>query len=290
MEKTKRVILVSGMSGAGKSTATRILEDMGYHIIDNFPVQLLSLLVDMIENSTDPRYSYIALSTSTEDFPAFLRGIKGEGIEVRVLFLDASDTVLIHRYKSTRRTHPMLLSNTANTLEEAIGVERTMLSKVINNSFVTIDTSFLTEKEMKNTLNQYFAKGAAPSFSISFISFGYKYGVPMDADLMIDVRFLPNPFWVPELRPYSGNDKCVYDYVMEKPETKEFLKRLLSFMDYSFKEYVKEGKNHFTVAIGCTGGQHRSVAITNFLYDHYRNTYHSYKQHRDEKKWITVNE
>ncbi|MDD5881604.1 RNase adapter RapZ [Erysipelotrichaceae bacterium Oil+RF-744-GAM-WT-6] len=290
MEKTKRVILVSGMSGAGKSTATRILEDMGYHIIDNFPVQLLSLLVDMIENSTDPRYSYIALSTSAEDFPAFLRGIKGEGIEVRVLFLDASDTVLIHRYKSTRRTHPMLLSNTANTLEEAIGVERTMLSKVINNSFVTIDTSFLTEKEMKNTLNQYFAKGAAPSFSISFISFGYKYGVPMDADLMIDVRFLPNPFWVPELRPYSGNDKCVYDYVMEKPETKEFLKRLLSFMDYSFKEYVKEGKNHFTVAIGCTGGQHRSVAITNFLYDHYRNTYHSYKQHRDEKKWITGNE
>ena len=290
MEKTKRVILVSGMSGAGKSTATRILEDMGYHIIDNFPVQLLSLLVDMIENSTDPRYSYIALATSAEDFPAFLRGIKGEGIEVRVLFLDASDTVLIHRYKSTRRTHPMLLSNTANTLEEAIGVERTMLSKVINNSFVTIDTSFLTEKEMKNTLNQYFAKGAAPSFSISFISFGYKYGVPMDADLMIDVRFLPNPFWVPELRPYSGNDKCVYDYVMEKPETKEFLKRLLSFMDYSFKEYVKEGKNHFTVAIGCTGGQHRSVAITNFLYDHYRNTYHSYKQHRDEKKWITVNE
>lgn len=290
MEKTKRVILVSGMSGAGKSTATRILEDMGYHIIDNFPVQLLSLLVDMIENSTDPRYSYIALSTSAEDFPAFLRGIKGEGIEVRVLFLDASDTVLIHRYKSTRRTHPMLLSNTANTLEEAIGVERTMLSKVINNSFVTIDTSFLTEKEMKNTLNQYFAKGAAPSFSISFISFGYKYGVPMDADLMIDVRFLPNPFWVPELRPYSGNDKCVYDYVMEKPETREFLKRLLSFMDYSFKEYVKEGKNHFTVAIGCTGGQHRSVAITNFLYDHYRNTYHSYKQHRDEKKWITVNE
>ena len=290
MEKTKRVILVSGISGAGKSTATRILEDMGYHIIDNFPVQLLSLLVDMIENSTDPRYSYIALSTSAEDFPAFLRGIKGEGIEVRVLFLDASDTVLIHRYKSTRRTHPMLLSNTANTLEEAIGVERTMLSKVINNSFVTIDTSFLTEKEMKNTLNQYFAKGAAPSFSISFISFGYKYGVPMDADLMIDVRFLPNPFWVPELRPYSGNDKCVYDYVMEKPETKEFLKRLLSFMDYSFKEYVKEGKNHFTVAIGCTGGQHRSVAITNFLYDHYRNTYHSYKQHRDEKKWITGNE
>ncbi|MGN1389367.1 MAG: RNase adapter RapZ [Bulleidia sp.] len=290
MEKTKRVILVSGMSGAGKSTATRILEDMGYHIIDNFPVQLLSLLVDMIEASTDPRYSYIALSTSAEDFPAFLRGIKGEGIDVRVLFLDASDTVLIHRYKSTRRTHPMLLSNTANTLEEAIGVERTMLSKVINNSFVTIDTSFLTEKEMKNTLNQYFAKGAAPSFSISFISFGYKYGVPMDADLMIDVRFLPNPFWVPELRPYSGNDKCVYDYVMDKPETKEFLKRLLSFMDYSFKEYVKEGKNHFTVAIGCTGGQHRSVAITNFLYDHYRNTYHSYKQHRDEKKWITGNE
>ena len=287
MEKTKHVVLVSGMSGAGKSTAMSILEDMGYHVIENFPIQLLSLLVDMIETSTDPRYSYIALSTSAADFPVFLRTLKGQGIEVRVMFLDAADSVLIHRYKQTRRIHPLLLSNTANTLEEAIAVERQMLSQTNNSSFVTIDTSFTSAHDIKQMIEQYFSKDAAPSFSISFVSFGYKYGVPMDADLMIDVRFLPNPYWEPKLRIYSGNNEAVYHYVMDKPETQEFLKRLLSFLDYSFAQYVKEGKNHFTVAIGCTGGQHRSVAITNYLYDHYKTTYHVYKSHRDEKEWLT---
>ena len=287
MEKVKKVVLVSGMSGAGKTTATSILEDMGYHIIENYPVMLLSFLVDIIEASSDPRYNYIALSTNANDFPEFLRGIRGEGIDVRVLFLDASDIVLIRRYKSTRRTHPLLLSNTANTLEEAIAVERQMLARTDTSSFVMVDTSFLTTKDVKRILEQYFAKGAAPTFSISFESFGYKYGVPLDADLMIDVRFLPNPFWEPKLRVYSGNDKEVYDYVMEKTETKEFIKRLTAFLDYAFQEYVKEGKNHFTVAIGCTGGQHRSVAVTNYLFEHYCKQFHCYKQHRDEKEWLS---
>lgn len=286
MENRKRVILISGMSGAGKSSATRILEDMGYHIIDNFPVQLVSLLVDMIQTSIDPRYQNVALSTSATDFAAFLRGLKGEGIDLRILFLDANDSVLLHRYKSTRRMHPLLISNTCNTLEEAITEERQMFSHLPNTNFVSIDTSFLSEKEFKNKIQKLFAKNSIPTFSISFVSFGYKYGVPMDADLMIDVRFLPNPYWVVDLRPHSGNDACVYNYVMEKNETKEFIKRLIAFTDYAFQQYVKEGKNHFTVAIGCTGGQHRSVTITNFLYDHYKNTYNCYKEHRDEKEWI----
>ena len=277
MEKMKRVILVTGMSGAGKSTATRVLEDMGYHVIDNYPVQLVSLLVDMIETSTDPRYSYVALSTSAQDFPEFLRGIKGQNISVSVMFLDAADSVLLHRYKSTRRTHPLLLSNTCNTLDEAIAVERQMFTKYISNSFITIDTSFLSEKEFKKKIEMMFSRNSVPVFSISFESFGYKYGVPMDADLMIDVRFLPNPFWDISLRPYNGNDENVYHYVMDKPETKEFLVRLTSFMDYAFEQYTNEGKNHFTVAIGCTGGQHRSVAITNWLYDHYKTKYNCYK-------------
>ncbi len=277
----RRVILVSGMSGAGKSTATRFLEDMGYHCIDNFPVQMLSLLVDMIENSTDQRYQYIALSTSAQDFPEFQRGLKGEGIEVFTLFLDAADNILLHRYKSTRRVHPLLLSNQANTLEEAIDVERQMFQKYINDSVITIDTTFVTEKELKRKIESYFSKRTVPSFSISFISFGYKNGVPMDADLMIDVRFLPNPYWEVELRPYSGNDECIYSYVIDKPETQEFLKRLVSFLDYAFEEYVKEGKNHFTVAIGCTGGQHRSVSVANYLYNHYKSQYNSYIEHRD---------
>ncbi|MBQ1355727.1 MAG: RNase adapter RapZ, partial [Solobacterium sp.] len=157
MAEKKRVILVSGMSGAGKSTATRILEDMGWHVIDNFPVQLVSLLVDMIEASIDPRYRYIALATTAQDFPEFLRGLNGDDIAVQVLFLDASDAVLLHRYKSTRRTHPLLLSNSVNTLEEAIAVERQMFARNINNSFITIDTSFLDEKEFRRRIEKYFS-------------------------------------------------------------------------------------------------------------------------------------
>ncbi|MDD6257732.1 MAG: RNase adapter RapZ, partial [Erysipelotrichaceae bacterium] len=176
-KRNKRVILVSGMSGAGKSTATRALEDLGYHVIDNFPVQLVSLLVDMIETSVDPRYSYLALSTSARDFPEFLRGIRGQNITVEVLFLDAADSVLLHRYKSTRRAHPLLLSNTCNTLDEAIAVERQMFSESMDSSFVTIDTSFLSEHEFRKKIEQYFAKDQVPAFSISFESFGYKYGV-----------------------------------------------------------------------------------------------------------------
>ena len=281
MAEKKRVILVSGMSGAGKSTATRILEDLGWHVIDNFPVQLVSLLVDMIESSIDPRYRYIALATSAQDFPEFLRGLNGDDIEVQVLFLDASDAVLLHRYKSTRRTHPLLLSNAVNTLEEAIAVERQMFQSYRADTFTTIDTTFVKEKELKQKLEQYFSRNQVPNFTISFVSFGYKNGVPLDADLMIDVRFLPNPYWDLSLRTMTGNDREVYDWVMGKPETQEFIKRLLSFMDYAFKEYVKEGKNHFTVAIGCTGGQHRSVTIANYLYKHYQNQYNCYLEHRD---------
>ena len=180
-----------------------------------------------------------ALPTTAHDFSEFLRVIKGPNIEVQVLFLEASDSVLLHRYKSTRRTHPLLLMNTANTLEEAIAVERQMFARNINNSFITIDTSFLSDKEFRKKIEQYFAKSSVPSFSLSFVSFGYKYGVPMDADLMVDVRFLPNPFWVVRLRPFSGNDEEVYNYVMDKPETKEFLERLLAFTDYAFEQYVK---------------------------------------------------
>lgn len=283
----KRVILVSGMSGAGKSTATRILEDMGYHIIDNFPVQLVPELLDMIEKSSDPRFGYIALSTSAQDFSEFRMNLKGHGnMVVQTLFLDANDDVLLHRYKSTRRVHPLLLSTSANSLEEAIEKERQMFTSHTDRSFITIDTSFLTEKEFRRKLEDYFSKDALPAFSISFLSFGYKYGVPKDADLMIDVRFLPNPFWEENLRHHSGNEQCVYDYVMNKKETQEFIDRLLAFTDYAFQKYCDEGKSHFTVAIGCTGGQHRSVTITNFLYEHYSKAYKCYKEHRDEKEWV----
>lgn len=277
-----RVVLVSGMSGAGKSNASSVLEDMGYHCIDQFPVQLLSLLVDMIETSTDPRYQFLALSTSAKDFPEFIQAFGGADMDLRVLFLDASNEELLHRYKSTRRTHPLLISNVANTLEEAISIERQMFLNYKDNASLLIDTTFLKSSELKEKVEKYFNLKSTPTFSISFISFGYKHGVPLDADLMIDVRFLPNPYWEVELRPYSGDDQCVYDYVMEKPQTKEFLKRLLDFLNYAFEQYVMEGKNHFTVAIGCTGGQHRSVTIANYLFEHYSASYNCFKEHRDK--------
>ncbi len=281
----KRVILVSGMSGAGKTSATNILEDMGYHCIDQFPVQLLDQLVDVIESSTDRRFDFVALATSAIDFPAFLRVFKGADMDVRVLFLEASDDVLLHRYKSTRRTHPLLLSNRVNTLEEAINEERKMFIASKDNTFVSVDTSFLEFKELRSRIEKHFSINSSPSFSISFISFGYKHGVPMDADLMIDVRFLPNPYWELSLREYSGEDKPVYDYVMNHEKTQEFMEKIQGFLNYSLQEYYNEGKNHLTVVIGCTGGQHRSVAITNTLYDCYKDKYNCFKEHRDKKRW-----
>lgn len=281
MEK-KRVLLISGMSGAGKSSAMSVLEDMGYHCIDSFPVQLLTLLTDLIQNSTDVRYNFTALATSAADFIDFIRAFKNTELDVRVLLLDASNDVLLHRYKSTRRTHPLLLSNLSNSLDEAIQMEREMFINYKDPAFLTIDTTFLDFKELKGKIEKYFAKSEVPVFTISFISFGYKHGVPLDADLMFDVRFLPNPYWDVKLRPYSGDDKPVYDFVMEKPQTKAYVKKLTDFLDYSFEQYVQEGKNHFTVAIGCTGGQHRSVSITNYLYDYYKDKYNSFKDHRDK--------
>lgn len=281
MEK-RRVLLISGMSGAGKSSAMSMLEDMGYHCIDSFPVQLLDLLTDLIESSSDIRYNFTALATSAGDFPEFIRAFKNTELDVRVLFLDASNDVLLQRYKSTRRTHPLLISNVCKSLEKAIQTEREMFINYKDRAFLTLDTTFLSFKELKFKIESYFSKAGVPAFTISFISFGYKHGVPLDADLMFDVRFLPNPYWDVNLRPYSGDDKIVYDFVMEKPQTIEYVKILIDFLDYSFKQYVSEGKNHLTVGIGCTGGQHRSVSIVNYLYDFYNDKYNCFKGHRDK--------
>lgn len=279
--ESKRVVLISGMSGAGKSSAMRILEDLGYYCIDNFPVRLVAMLVHNVEVSTDPRYRYMALSTSAQDFPEFLAQLNKSSINPDVLFLDASDAVLLHRYKSTRRTHPLLVSNLCSTLEEAIAVERQMFQHQNMERFTIIDTTFISATELKQRLETWYSPNREPGFSISFESFGYKNGVPMDADLMIDVRFLPNPYWVPELRALTGLDEPVIRWVMEKEETKTFLQKLQDFTDYAFEQYVAEGKNHLTVAIGCTGGQHRSVVITDWMYEHYRPMYRCYLSHRD---------
>ena len=236
------ILLVTGMSGAGKTSAMGILEDMGYHCIDQFPVQLLANLGDIIHDQPDSRYANIALATPAIDYPKYLNYFENSDANVRVIFLDASDEKLLLRYKFTRRHHPMILFQKANTLEEAIQV-----------------------------------------FSISFVSFGFKYGVPLDADLIFDMRFLPNPFYIDELKELTGDDQSVFDYVMACEETKRLLKHITHYLDFCFESYAKENKNHLTVGIGCTGGKHRSISVTNWLYEHYQKSYHCYKSHRDKK-------
>lgn len=278
-----RVVLISGMSGAGKSSVGAVMEDIGYTCIDNLPIELLDDFINQcIANNTNPRYQNVALSTSANNFMDFVKALTNEAIDLIICFIDASNDTLLHRYKSTRRMHPLLLTNQATTLEEAIAVERRLFRVYQDVPQITIDTTFLTPSALKKKVIETFKLSDSPEFSVSFISFGYKNGIPMDADILIDVRFLPNPFWVKELTHLSGDDKPVYDYVMDCDTTREYMKRLESFLDYSFEQYIKEGKNHFTVGIGCTGGQHRSVAVANALYDRYSKMYRCYKNHRDK--------
>ena len=276
-----RIILVSGMSGAGKTTAMGILEDMGYHCMDQFPVKLLPNLLEMIAKEDDTRFHNLALSTNLVNFNEFKNTLGVLDIDLQILILESSHPELLKRYKFTRRTHPMLLSNIATTLEEGIQIERERLNKLKEQNCLVVDTSFLNATELKQRLNKVFAINNRAAFSISFISFGYKNGLPMDADLLFDVRFLPNPYWEESLRTKTGNDQEVYDYVMTNKETQRYLKKLKPFLDYSFKQYIKEGKNHFTVGIGCTGGMHRSVSIVNWLFEEYSKKYNCYKEHRD---------
>jgi len=276
-----RIILVSGMSGAGKTTAMGVLEDMGYHCMDQFPVKLLPDLLEMIAEEKDARFDNLALSTNLMDFNEFKNKLSVLDIDLQILILESSNHELLKRYKFTRRTHPMLLSNIATTLEDGIQIERERLSGLKEQNCLVVDTSFLNATELKQRLNKVFAINNRAAFSISFISFGYKNGLPMDADLVFDVRFLPNPYWIESLRLKTGNDAEVYNYVISDKETKRFISKVKPFLDYAFKQYIKEGKNHFTVAIGCTGGMHRSVSIVNWMFEEYGKKYHCFKEHRD---------
>lgn len=277
------VLLVTGMSGAGKTTAMGILEDMGYHCIDQFPVQLLSNLGEIIHSKIDPRYSNIALATTALDYPKFLNYFKNIETNVKVIFFDASDEKLLLRYKFTRRHHPMLIASKANTLEEAIEVERDMFENLNDNSIMRIDTTKLSQAELKAILMEKLKLTSHDVFSISFVSFGYKHGVPLDADIIFDTRFLPNPYYVDDLKELTGDDAPVYDYVMQFEETKQLLQHLVQTLDFCLESYAKQNKNHLSVCIGCTGGHHRSVSVTNWLYEHYKKKYHCFKSHRDKK-------
>lgn len=282
MSMKKKVILISGLSGAGKTSVSNILEDLGYLCIDQFPSKLIKPLLDLIENDESAKYERVGITVPLMDLEDYFDVLDNLHIDSKLILLDADQRVLLNRYKFTRRIHPLLVGNVADTLEEAIGIEKEVIAKY-EEKFEIIDTTNLGQSELRQIVESMISAESRDKFTISFESFGFKNGIASDADLVFDVRFLDNPFYFEELKHKTGNDKEVYDFVMSKERTKEYLNYLLSYLDYSFKMYTREGKRHLTVAVGCTGGQHRSASLVNYLYDHYKEQYNCLKKHRDIK-------
>ncbi|RKM55136.1 MULTISPECIES: RNase adapter RapZ [unclassified Butyrivibrio] len=268
-----RFVIVTGMSGGGKATAIHMLEDAGFYCVDNLPVSLIEKFAELItlpENEIDKAVLGIDARAGErfDQVAGMIDSLKERGIPVEVLFMDASDQVLIKRYKETRRVHPMNVNATGNRIEDGIAKEREVLAEVKKRADYVIDSSQLLTRELREELDRIFVKNEDyNSLMVTILSFGFKYGIPSDADLVFDVRFLPNPFYIDELKPQTGNDKPVQDYVKSFPACGEFLDKLTDMLTFLIPGYVQEGKYQLVVAIGCTGGQHRSVTIANELYD-----------------------
>ena len=270
-----RFVVVTGMSGGGKSTALKMLEDAGFYCVDNLPVSLVGMFVEMI-SSPASEASKVALGLDVRSGQSFheaetiLDKLRQSGFVYEVLFLDAGERVLLKRYKETRRRHPLSLSG--ERIEAGIQREREILRKTREKADYVIDTSNLLTRDLKAELERIFIQNEEyNNLMITLLSFGFKYGIPADADLVFDVRFLPNPYYIDELKQKTGNDKEVQDYVMQFPEAGVFLDKLTDMLDFLIPNYIKEGKYQLVVAIGCTGGQHRSVTLANELYARMKN-------------------
>lgn len=265
-----RCVIVTGMSGAGKSTALKMLEDVGYFCVDNLPVQLIPKMADLLrvpgsELNKAALGVDIRSGQSLDELAEVLEELDGAGMKYEILFLESSDNVLIKRYKETRRFHP--LAGNDSRVDEGIQKERERILFLKKKADYLIDTSHMLTRELKRELNKIFVQNKEyKNLYISVLSFGFKYGIPPDADLVFDVRFLPNPFYVEELRPKTGEEKEIQDYVMQGGTAAEFLKKLYDMVDFLIPNYILEGKNQLVVAVGCTGGKHRSVTIANALY------------------------
>ena len=276
-------IIVTGMSGAGKSAALRFLEDLDFYCVDNLPPQLIPSLVDICHQDTSG-IDKLALGIDIrgqEQFNELSAILDGLCYPFKILFLDATDKVLLRRYKETRRKHPLLCADTP----QAIVQERERLQDVRIRSTYVIDTSFILPKELKERVTDLFL-GDKPfsNLSITVLSFGFKHGMPVDTDMMFDVRFIPNPFYIPELREKTGNDQEVQTYVMGHECAVVFLDKLKDMVDYTIPFFIKEDKNQLIVSVGCTGGKHRSVTLANKLYEHLlAQGHHVLIEHRDSK-------
>lgn len=262
-----QLVVVTGMSGAGKTQAIRCLEDMGYFCVDNLPPTLIPKFTELLEEAED-RLEKVAVVMDIRGGEVFgnlqdaLGFLDQQGYKYELLFLEASAETLVRRFKETRRRHPLA---TKGGVLDGILEERYRLEPLRGRASKIIDTSDMTPKQLKLQLKELFADNKDYKLVVTVVSFGYKYGIPLDADLVMDVRFLPNPFYVKELRDLSGEDKRVQDYVMASPETNIFIERFGEMLKDLVPYYIREGKSHLVVAIGCTGGQHRSVTLANKL-------------------------
>lgn len=262
-ESGLEVVVVSGLSGAGRSTAAKCLEDLGYYVVDNLPPTLIAAMVDLgSHTSGEVTRIAVVVDVRSRAFSADLRSVIGElderGYRPRVLFLEATDDVLVRRFENNRRAHPL---QAGGRLVDGIAAERELLADLHAVADLVVDTSRLSVHDLRRQLEVEFGGDALPALRATVLSFGFKYGLPLDADLVADVRFLPNPHWIPELRPHTGQDEDVRDYVMSQEGAGRFLDVYTELLRLVGAGYQREGKRYLTLAIGCTGGKHRSVAM-----------------------------
>ncbi len=286
-----RLVIVTGMSGGGKRTAMKMLEDVGFYCVDNLPVSFIEKFVGLV-SAPNNEISKVALgldaraNQSFEEVERILENLRKDGCKFEILFMDASDQVLLKRYKETRRVHPLA---PADRVEDGIAREREILKEIKGKADYVIDSSSLLTRELKEELDRIFVQNKEyNSLMINIVSFGFKNGIPADADLVFDVRFLPNPFYIDELKNKTGKDKEVQDYVMQYEESAVFLDKLEDLLEFLVPNYVKEGKYQLVIGIGCTGGKHRSVTLANELYKRMKGkgNYGLKLSHRDIKQGI----
>ena len=267
MTEQLRLVVVTGLSGSGKSTAIHVLEDLGFYCIDNLPIALIPRLVELWETSRD-EVRRVALGIDVRErhflaeFPRVFDELRAQDVALEVLYLEASDDVLVRRFSETRRPHP---AAQGGVLADGIRREREKLRPLREVASRILDTSALTVHELRGALRDLVERPEAGTMTITLVSFGYKYGLPTDADLALDCRFLPNPFFVEELRTKTGADPAVADWVLRREEAAEFLRHVLDLLDFTLPRYQREGKSYLTIALGCTGGRHRSIVLVDEL-------------------------